>query len=423
MKKIIYFVLFACMMSSCAGSHPLTNGREATRRVFFNMIYRAETKIPKASLLFAREVDKQRRKTIARHDVDMFMSADTIFVINNYDELDKNNIWECISVGSTSRCYRYGIKGNASEWINDGQKALDVFRAQKQEYFPVEYPFRFFSVKEFWVNMFIRDGNRYIDCGKKKLTRWYDDFDDHNWERWIVQVDSIEWPVTICAPDTNIPEPEDSSLPTIEQQGGALNFIDLGLPSGTLWADRNLGANNPFESGDYYAWGELFPKEMYTWRNYLFLDVANYHTNSIFNCFTKYISDKSDPNFDGLKQLECIDDVVIHNLGPTCHIPTSEQFRELLDNCQWKWSRDASGGKGYLVTGKNGNSVFFPACGCYSDTLCRVADNRRTFGAYWSSDVRGGTCIGYAYAFVFQSYWYENNLKEQWLGLPVRPVK
>ena len=45
-------------------------------------------------------------------------------------------------------------------------------------------------------------------------------------------------------------------------------YIDLGLPSGTLWADRNIGATEPEEYGDLYAWGETVPKEEYTWYNY-----------------------------------------------------------------------------------------------------------------------------------------------------------
>ena len=33
-------------------------------------------------------------------------------------------------------------------------------------------------------------------------------------------------------------------------------LIDLGLPSGTLWMDRNIGASSPEDAGLYFAWGE-----------------------------------------------------------------------------------------------------------------------------------------------------------------------
>ena len=32
-------------------------------------------------------------------------------------------------------------------------------------------------------------------------------------------------------------------------------YVDLGLPSGTLWATRNVGADKPEDIGDYFAWG------------------------------------------------------------------------------------------------------------------------------------------------------------------------
>ena len=42
-------------------------------------------------------------------------------------------------------------------------------------------------------------------------------------------------------------------------------FVDLGLPSGTLWATCNVGATIPEEYGDYFAWGETVPKTIYDW--------------------------------------------------------------------------------------------------------------------------------------------------------------
>ena len=45
-------------------------------------------------------------------------------------------------------------------------------------------------------------------------------------------------------------------------------WVDLGLPSGTLWATMNIGASSPEEYGDYFAWGETQPKEVYNWSTY-----------------------------------------------------------------------------------------------------------------------------------------------------------
>ena len=67
-------------------------------------------------------------------------------------------------------------------------------------------------------------------------------------------------------------------------EGPVYEYVDLGLPSGTLWATRNLGANSPEESGDYFAWGETEPKEEYYMSNYKWYDYDNER-------FTKYCTD------------------------------------------------------------------------------------------------------------------------------------
>jgi hypothetical protein len=59
-------------------------------------------------------------------------------------------------------------------------------------------------------------------------------------------------------------------------------YVDLGLPSGTLWATMNVGADSPEDYGDYFAWGEIQPKSSYTLENYKWYDSANGN-------YTKYI--------------------------------------------------------------------------------------------------------------------------------------
>ena len=113
------------------------------------------------------------------------------------------------------------------------------------------------------------------------------------------------------------------------------NFVDLDLPSGTLWCKYNLGVNpdqliNPEDwYGDYYAWGELKGnKPEFRWKNYKFGDyskLTKYCNNSKFglNGFT-----------DNLTQLLPEDDVAYQNKNLynfKCHIPTEEQFKELIN--------------------------------------------------------------------------------------------
>ena len=135
-------------------------------------------------------------------------------------------------------------------------------------------------------------------------------------------------------------------------------YVDLGLPSGLKWAACNVGANTPEEYGNYYAWGEIAPKTEYTSEN----------------CSTlgKQLGDISgNANYDAATA----------NWGAPWRMPTREELKELIDNCTFTWTTQ-NGTTGTLVTGKNGNTIFFPANGCYIRTsLC---DNIFK-GFYWSS--------------------------------------
>lgn len=62
-------------------------------------------------------------------------------------------------------------------------------------------------------------------------------------------------------------------------------YVDLGLPSGTLWATCNVGANTPEEYGDYFAWGETSTKAKYNWNNY------KYCKDGYSRNLTKYCND------------------------------------------------------------------------------------------------------------------------------------
>ena len=81
---------------------------------------------------------------------------------------------------------------------------------------------------------------------------------------------------------------------TAGAQGNSINgheYVDLGLPSGLLWATCNVGATKPEERGDYFAWGETTPKETYSWDNYKWCKGTG-------TTFTKYCS-KSESGFEG----------------------------------------------------------------------------------------------------------------------------
>ena len=103
----------------------------------------------------------------------------------------------------------------------------------------------------------------------------------------------------------------------VDIETNAHEYIDLGLPSGTLWATCNVGANSPEEYGYYYAWGETMHKETYNWSTYKWC-------NGSENTLTKYYTG------DNKKQLEPNDDVANINWGSGWFIPSIDQLKELF---------------------------------------------------------------------------------------------
>lgn len=135
-------------------------------------------------------------------------------------------------------------------------------------------------------------------------------------------------------------------------------WVDLGLPSGTLWATCNVGANAPEEFGDYFAWGETAPKDYYAWSNYKWCNGSD-------ETLTKYCNDSTcgyNGFVDNKDELDPEDDAAYVNWGPSWRMPTVHQTQELWQDCTWQWTQ-VNGVNGRLVTGPNGNTLFLPAAG------------------------------------------------------------
>ena len=171
------------------------------------------------------------------------------------------------------------------------------------------------------------------------------------------------------------------------------SWVDLGLPSGLKWATCNVGASNPEDYGDYYAWGEVKTKSEYTEGN----------------CSTY---EKQIGNISGNPQY----DVACAKWGGSWRMPTRSEFQELIDNCTWEWTTKG-GHKGYKVTGPNYKSIFLPAAGCRNGADCIA----KWSGYYWSASPYEDDSQG-AYRLYFEpgrrnSHWsYRND------GRSVRPV-
>lgn len=205
------------------------------------------------------------------------------------------------------------------------------------------------------------------------------------------------------------------------------DYVDLGLPSGTLWATCNIGAETPEVYGDYFAWGETEPKDIYDWSTY------KYCVDGDEGQLTKYCSNAEmgyNGFVDGLYQLESSDDAARFNWGEGWRMPTGAEGVELLQECSHQWDT-INGVRGLLVTGLNGNTLFIPSAGGKGDFPYETQDYWAVgrSGYYWVSQ-RG---IAYnnmmvdeyeqtANYFVFAVGCYDGGRAARCQGLPVRPV-
>ena len=155
------------------------------------------------------------------------------------------------------------------------------------------------------------------------------------------------------------------------------DWVDLGLPSGLLWATRNVGATSPEDYGDYFAWGETTTKSVYDWTTYIYCNGARAQ-------LTKYCNN-SDYGYNGftdnLTILQPGDDAATANYGG--RTPTKEEWQELLNNTTSQWTT-LNGVNGRLFTASNGNSLFLPAAGGRRDSSLYYAGGD---GYYWSSSL------------------------------------
>ena len=156
-------------------------------------------------------------------------------------------------------------------------------------------------------------------------------------------------------------------------------YVDLGLPSGLLWATMNVGSESPWDYGAYFAWGETNSKSRYSWELYKWGNGQ---------LFTKYNADVDDTfgKVDNKQILDKDDDAAAANWGGNWRIPTSEEWAELSNNeyCTWLFSNQ-HGVNGQVVTSKiNGKSIFLPAAGVYYD---QYVDLKGKHGEYWSSSL------------------------------------
>lgn len=184
--------------------------------------------------------------------------------------------------------------------------------------------------------------------------QYYMDVTTKDGERILIPVADVN--------EVQIINESDYHKPNGEHNG--YEYVDLGLS--VMWATCNVGANSPEEGGDYFAWGEVTPKETYTNENYKF--ISN-------NIITKYCPSFDYGIMDNKTTLDKCDDAARYNMGGSWRMPTLSEYEELVNNCSWSYITH-NGVEGYRAFSRiNGNSIFFPIS-LNSDSI--IVD-------YWSS--------------------------------------
>lgn len=197
---------------------------------------------------------------------------------------------------------------------------------------------------------------------------------------------------------------------------GGHEWVDLGLPSGTLWATCNVGANSPQEYGDYFAWGETKPKGnlenySYNWTTYKWCHGSG-------DTLTKYCTLSDYGSVDNMTELEYEDDAAFVNWGAKWRMPSQEQINELVERCSWYWTT-YNDQEGRLVVGPNGKSIFLPAAGYRVDRSRYLAD---WSGYYWSRTLASPNPNRATSVFFYAPNWFWS-AGSRCLGYSVRAVR
>ena len=200
-------------------------------------------------------------------------------------------------------------------------------------------------------------------------------------------------------------------------------YVDLGLPSGTLWATCNIGASKPEEFGLYFAWGET---QGYT------SDASDEHqfikeNNKWWDCdCTVPVLLKYCISWSGIadykKVLDPEDDAATVNWGRKWQMPSSEQIKELCDStyttAEWTTLNGVNGRK--ITSKKNGNSIFLPAT--FFTRFPKSTPIHSPEGAYWSRTLYTDDSDAVSLYF-FKNVSFFDSHNPRYHGLSIRPVR
>lgn len=192
---------------------------------------------------------------------------------------------------------------------------------------------------------------------------------------------------------------------------GMHEAVDLGLS--VKWASCNIGARSPYESGDFYAWGETKTKDFFSRENYKY-GYCSYDKKEL----TKYCTDSIYGYVDNISTLCDSDDVAHIAWGNGWRMPTYDEISELKENCTFE-KMSVYGVNGVIVTGPNKKKLFFPFAGDVTGYR-NLPEGEGTYAILWSSSLCEENNYAYELAFsIAENLWYRG---ERFTGHNVRAV-
>lgn len=201
----------------------------------------------------------------------------------------------------------------------------------------------------------------------------------------------------------------------ITVEDNSYEYVDLGLPSGTLWATRNVGAKSDEDPGLYFAWGET---QGYTAQQ-AHDGVRSFNEDSYALGHIErqtLIFDKYNTN-DTKHTLDPQDDAATVNMGKQWHMPTSEQINELAKATTFELITFEGSPVGMLFTGTNGNKLYIPFGGLIRYRLIEEGD-----GWLWTSDLSPKDCGTALLLHLDSREEVSSDAMERYHGLNIRGV-
>lgn len=170
--------------------------------------------------------------------------------------------------------------------------------------------------------------------------------------------------------------------------------IDLGLTSGILWSNMNIGQTDKI-AGELFAWYESSPKDLFQWENYFDKRVKS---NSRF----QYINNNGTSSLPDTNAAKS-------KFGEFWTIPRKHDFEELINECEWELELHGNL-KGYKIIGPNGKFIFLP-----------INDIQKNIGLYWTHSIHKKDSK-YAHCLYIDEKNKAIKAAQRYLGLLVRPI-